>query len=224
VPAQRGASPVHCHDGVLLEEWHRIAPVGPFIKLGAPSEGPQGHEASHHAAVLKLVPDGVCMVWTGLLKEPIEVICRWPYRVLVTVHGGRDASHIGASHLQVAAVITAGRGRGPLRALLAPLIAPLDALQGTVSSDIRHLLLVTARGHLPTCRCGVEHDHLVAGVLLGGDVARLLERAYKEVALSALPRALLVASGRRAWATLASLATNLRLITPSLSSSQRSLG
>jgi hypothetical protein len=39
-PPQQGASPVHRHDSVLLGERHRIAPVGPFIELGALSEGP----------------------------------------------------------------------------------------------------------------------------------------------------------------------------------------
>jgi hypothetical protein len=39
-PPQQGVSPVHRHDSVLLGERHRIAPVGPFIELGALSEGP----------------------------------------------------------------------------------------------------------------------------------------------------------------------------------------
>jgi hypothetical protein len=92
-----------------------------------------------------------------------------------------------------------------------------------MSGDVRWRLLVTAQGCLPTCLCGAEHDRLIAGVVLGGDATRLLERAYKEVAQFALPRALLVASGRRTWATLARLVVNLRLVAPFLLSPQWSL-
>jgi hypothetical protein len=51
----------------------------------------------------------------------------------------------------------------------------------------------------------------------GGDTMRLLKRAPNEVALSALPWALLTMSGQRAWATQVGLAMSLGLVTPSLS-------
>jgi hypothetical protein len=38
-------------------------------------------------------------------------------------------------------------------------------------------------------RAGAKHDYLIASGALGGDVARLLKRVPKEVAMSALPRA-----------------------------------
>jgi hypothetical protein len=64
----------------------------------------------------------------------------------------------------------------------------------------------------------VGHDHLIAGGVLGGDAMWLLKRASQEVTLSALPRALLTATGQRTWVALVSLATNLRLVMPSLMS------
>jgi hypothetical protein len=58
-----GASPIDRCDGVVLGEQRGIAPIGPLIELSAPSEGPRSHEVSHHATILELVPDSVCMVW-----------------------------------------------------------------------------------------------------------------------------------------------------------------
>jgi hypothetical protein len=50
--------------------------------------------------------------------------------------GSQDASQVRAAHFPVMAIITAGHGRGPLRALLVPLVAAFDALLGVVSGDI----------------------------------------------------------------------------------------
>jgi hypothetical protein len=58
--------------------------------------------------------------------------------------------------------------------------------------------------------------HLIVGGALGGDVARLLKRASKEVALYASPWALLIATGQRTWIALVRLAMNLEFIAPSL--------
>jgi hypothetical protein len=164
------------------------------------------------------------MIWASLITEPLEVIRRWPHRALVTTCGGQDASHAGAASFPVMAIVTASHGCGPLRALHALLVATLDALLGAVSGDIGWHLIITTRGHLPACLCGAEHDCLIASGVLGGNAVWLLEHAYEDVALSALPWALLTVSERHAWATLVSLAVNLRLIAPSLSSPQWSLG
>jgi hypothetical protein len=43
-------------------------------------------------------------------------------------------------------------------------------------------------GSPPCSSVGVEHDHLIASGVLGGDAARLLERSFKEVNLFTLPR------------------------------------
>jgi hypothetical protein len=43
-----------------------------------PCEGSCGHEASHHAIVLELVPDGVCVVQAGFFEKPPDVVCRQP--------------------------------------------------------------------------------------------------------------------------------------------------
>jgi hypothetical protein len=85
--------------------------------------------------VFDLVPNGVCVVWIGLLKKPLEVVHGQPQWTLVTVSGGRDASHAGATCLPVMVVITAGHGRGPLKGLLAPLVATFDTLLGIVSGS-----------------------------------------------------------------------------------------
>jgi hypothetical protein len=64
---------VDCHDGL------------------SSGDGPRGHEAPHHVVVLELVPDGVCMVWAGLLEEPLEVVCERPRLTLVAPCESRDA-------------------------------------------------------------------------------------------------------------------------------------
>jgi hypothetical protein len=63
--------------------------------------------------------------------------------------------------------------------LLTPLVATFDAVLGAVGGVVRWRLLIATWGHLPTCLCRVVHDCLVVGGVLGGDVARLHERAPK---------------------------------------------
>jgi hypothetical protein len=63
-------------------------------------------------------------------------------------------------------------------------------------------------GLLPAHLWGVEHDRLVADGVLGGDAARLLERAFEEFAPFALPWVLLAATGQRTWVALVSLPMN----------------
>jgi hypothetical protein len=79
--------------------------------------------------------------------------------------------------------------------LLGSLIAAPDAILDTVSYVIGRCLLVTAWGRLSARRCGVVHDRLVVDRMLGDDVAWLLECAFEEAALFALPRALFAATG-----------------------------
>jgi hypothetical protein len=66
------------------------------------------------------------------------------------------------------AIVVAGHGHGPLKALLAPLIFNFDALLGTVSGDVGRCLPVAARRHLTTSPCWVKHDRLIASGALGG--------------------------------------------------------
>jgi hypothetical protein len=147
------------------------------------------------------------------LGRPLEVVCRRSYQVPIAASGGRDASHAGTACFLVAAIIVAGRGHDPWRTLPVLLVVAFDACLGAMSNDVEWCLPVTAQGHLPTRLYGVGHDRLVAGGVLGGDVMWLLERSSEEVAMSALPWALPMATGQRAWVALLSLATNLRLIT-----------
>jgi hypothetical protein len=80
-------------------------------------------------------------------------------------------------------------------------------------SDGTSLLLLRLS---PYSSVWAEHDHLVADGVLGANATWLLERASGEVALFALPWALLMVTGQRAWVALVSLATNLRLTVPPL--------
>jgi hypothetical protein len=89
------------------------------------------------------VPDGVCVVWTGLVEKPFEVVHRQPCLTLVVASGGQGVPHAGATRL------TIGHGRGPLKALFAPLFVAFAALLGAIGDDVRRHVLVAARGHLP---------------------------------------------------------------------------
>jgi hypothetical protein len=77
------------------------------------------------------VPDGVCVVWAGLLEKPLEMVCRWPRWTLVAVRGGPDAPRTRAARLQVIAVIVSGHGCSPLKAVFAPLVATFNDLRVT---------------------------------------------------------------------------------------------
>jgi hypothetical protein len=110
-----------------------------------------------------------------LPRGTLEVVHRRPRLTLVTVHGGRDAPHTGAARLFVIDVVMVGRGRGPLRVLLVPLFTALDALLSSMDDDVRRRLLATALGHLHALLSRTKLGHLVAGGVLGGDAARLLE-------------------------------------------------
>jgi hypothetical protein len=160
------------HDDVLLGERHRIAPIWPFIDLLSPGMGPRGHEASHHAAILELVMDGVCVVRPCFLEEPPKVVRRRPHLMLVAMCGGQDSSHDRVPRL---VIVVIGRSRGPLKALLVSLSATFDALLGAVCGCIRRCLLVTAWGHLHASLGRAKHDCLIASSMLGVNNARLLE-------------------------------------------------
>jgi hypothetical protein len=62
------------------------------------------------------MPHVVRMVWTGLLEKPFEVVHRRPHLMLVVACSDQGAPHAGATILAIVAV-----GRGPLKALFAPL-------------------------------------------------------------------------------------------------------
>jgi hypothetical protein len=144
MPPWRGASIINCHDYIFPGEGHNVAPTWVLIELRTPGREPRDHETHHHVTVLELVPDGLHVVWAGLLEESLEVVGRRPHLTLVAVCGSRDAPHVGAAHLPIVAVIVVGCGRSPLRTLLAPPIAALGAMPGfwTATSDDASLLLL----------------------------------------------------------------------------------
>jgi hypothetical protein len=79
------------------------------------------------------VPDGVCVVWVGLLEKPFELVCRRSHLTLVIVCGGLGALHVGATCLIVVAV---SHGRGPMKAMLVTLFAAFDAHLGAFGGDV----------------------------------------------------------------------------------------
>jgi hypothetical protein len=164
------------------------------------------------------------VVWTGLLKKPLDVVRRRPHRTLVPAHDGRDAHCAEATHFSAVAIVTAGQGRSPLKALFAPLIADSDTLLSTVSSDVGRCLLVTARCHLPASLCRVKHGCIIASGVLGEDAMRLLKCAPEEFVMSALPHALCAVFGQSAHTTLVSLVAILRFTMSSLPLPWRGLG
>jgi hypothetical protein len=82
------------------------------------------------------------------LDKPFEVVHRRPRLTLVIVCGGRSAPHARATQLTVVAL---GRGRGPLKALLAPLFPPLmpSLVPWVAMSDGVSLLLLEVASLLP---------------------------------------------------------------------------
>jgi hypothetical protein len=102
-------------------------------------------------------------------------------------------------------------GRGPLRALLAPLFAALDTLLSTMDGDVGRCLLAIAWGHLPVELGWTKHSCLVAGAMLGEDATRLLECVHEKVAMLALERVPRMTFGQWTDVPLASLAAVLGL-------------
>jgi hypothetical protein len=105
-----GASLENHHGGVLFREQCCVARS--FIRLGAPGEGSQGHEALHYETVLEFVPDRVGVVWASLLKEPLEVVCSQPRRAPTVTCGGRDVPHARATHFPATVLVVTGHDHG----------------------------------------------------------------------------------------------------------------
>jgi hypothetical protein len=50
------------------------------------------------------------MVWEGLLKKPLEMVCTWPHLASVAMHDHRDLYHARAARLLAMVITTAGHG------------------------------------------------------------------------------------------------------------------
>jgi hypothetical protein len=147
------------------------------------------------------VPDGVCVVWTGFLPEPLEVVCGRPRLTIVVTCGDQGAPHVRATHIPILSIVVTSHCHGPLKALLAPLFATLDALPAAVGGDIGRRSLATAQGHLPASLGSTRHDCIIASGMLGGD---------------ALVQAPCTVLGMLTRAPLVSLAVGLSLNVPAL--------
>jgi hypothetical protein len=120
----------------FLREGHRVAPSWILLESHTTGRRPRDHETLHHVAVLELVPDGVRVVWLGLLEESLEVVVRWPRLTLVTVGSSHDSPYVGATRLPIVAIIILGHGHSLLRTFFAPPLATLDALPSTLDGNI----------------------------------------------------------------------------------------
>jgi hypothetical protein len=75
------------------------------------------------------------VVWAGLLEEPLEVVRRRHHLMLVAMRGGHNTPHTGSACPPHVAIVMLSHGHGPLKALLRPLLAALDALLSTADRD-----------------------------------------------------------------------------------------
>jgi hypothetical protein len=138
------------------------------------------------------------------------VVHGWPHLMLVVACDGRGEPHARTAH-------------HPLKALLVPLFATLDALPAAMGGHVGCLSLTAARGHLPASLGWTRHDCLVASGVLGSDVVRCLKCVPEEVVMLTLVQAPSIVLRLRAHTPLVSLAAGLWLITPALPP-QRGLG
>jgi hypothetical protein len=90
-------------------------------------ESPRSHEIFRHAALLELVPNGVCIVQTGRLEEPLKVVYWWLSLAFEAAFRGHDVLLVGVMHFLVIVVIVAGNNYNQSRAPLSPMLAPRSA-------------------------------------------------------------------------------------------------
>jgi hypothetical protein len=69
--------------------------------------------------------------------------------MLVAVRCSHDAPHVEVARLPVVVIVIVGRGHSPLRMLLAPPLATLSTLPGTLYNDVRWRCPIAAWGRLP---------------------------------------------------------------------------
>jgi hypothetical protein len=159
VHRRRGAPIVDHHNRVFSGKGRRVTLVG--------GERPQGHKILHHVAVPELVLDGVGVVQANLIKELLEVVRGRVRLMLAAECDNHSAHHDGVACVFVDAIVIVGRGCGLLVALLAPLLAALDALLSILDYDVGRRFPVTALGW-------VKLGRLVADSVLGDNAAQLL--------------------------------------------------
>jgi hypothetical protein len=73
-----------------------------------------------------------------------------------------------------------GHSRGPLKVLLAPPLAVLDALLSAVDGNVGRCPLAAAWGRLPASLGRMKFDRHVAAGVLGGDTVQLISGVPKK--------------------------------------------
>jgi hypothetical protein len=182
-PHWEGASSKDRHYCVFPGESQHVPRARVSVDFCTLSEEPRDHDTLHHVTVLELVPNGVCVVWLHLLEEPLEVLYRRLYLTVVVVHDGRDTHHIEATCLPI---IMFSHGHAPFKAQVVPLLATLDALLAAVDRDVGWCHLGATWGHLPVSLGKMKFGCLVAGGVLGGGAAWLLEGVPKNIVVFTL--------------------------------------
>jgi hypothetical protein len=97
-----------------------------------------------------LVPDGVCMIWAGLLEEVFKVIGRLLRLTLEVVLSSSDVFFIKVLSLLIIVTLLAAGGNGD--PLGVPLWAPLIGFGTSLylfADGLRQCPSATNRGHLP---------------------------------------------------------------------------
>jgi hypothetical protein len=130
------ASILYHHACILSRDGHCVTLVRYPIEFDASGEGPRGHEILHHAAVPKIVLDGVSVVWESLLKVLLEVFYGRLRLVLAAAYGSHDAHHTGAARLPTIATIIINRSCGLSMTLLVSFHATRGTLPGILNGDV----------------------------------------------------------------------------------------
>jgi hypothetical protein len=92
-------------------------------------------------------------------------------------------ARVRAAYLPVVAIVVLGHSCGPLRVLLSPLLA---ALLGVVDGNVGRCLLAAAWGHLPASLGRTMFSHHIAGGILGGDAAWILDDVPESIVVFSL--------------------------------------
>jgi hypothetical protein len=156
------------HNRIFPREGHHVVSAQVFLGFLVPGERPRGHEILHHATVLELLLEGVCVVQAGLLEESLRVVCRQPCLVLATACGGHDALQVRAVRFLVIIVIVS-HDRNPLRAPFSHLLATLGALLGISDGGVGWCRFAATGDRFPPTWDRDRVNSILAGGILGGD-------------------------------------------------------
>jgi hypothetical protein len=127
------------------------------------------------------VLDGVHMVQTGRIEEPLEVVCQWSHLAFGNVFGGCNILLIGVVCFLIIIIVTVGINYNPPRAPFSPSFFSLGALLGPLIDDIGWRCPADAGDHFPIVWDKDGLSPLLARGVLGSDVKQLLAGVCDDV-------------------------------------------